>query len=204
MSLHQVLFGSFELPAAHSTRSHRILDKNVHMEAAKARSDRRLAKREADRLTTPVVVKETLSPPLRQKIVDALHETQWMSLYALSQIVDARPHSISKHIKPLLQMGLIVKKIVSIKGQTRYGYFKLRTPEDKRDIYSETRNRDSLIIDMLQEKFCSIEELQKKTGVGADSVHKALERIRKRYICEKYFQQFGANRVFHYKIVGEK
>lgn len=198
MSLQDILFGSFVAPIAHSTRSNRIQDIN-YMTKVKERSENRVAKR--------LVVKqeqETLHPPLRQKIVDALHKDQWISLTTISNTIDCNHHSISKHVKPLIEMRRIVKKVVSGTGPNRYTYLKLRTPEDKRDVYSETRNRDDVIVKMMQEKFCTIEELQKKTGIGIEAVHKALERIRKKYVYQKLFKNAVTGRVFYYMIVGER
>lgn len=192
MSLQDVLFGSFVAPIAHSTRSNRLKD----MATIKAPIINHVEKREVKMMP--------LHPPIRQKMVDALHKDQWISVTTLAKTIDCNPCSVSKNVKALIDQRRIVKKIVSNKGQTRWTYLKLRTKEDKRDIYSETKNRDEVLVKMMQERFCTIAEMSKMIGMNQQMIHKSLERIRKKYVYEKYFKQTCLDRVYYYMIVGEK
>ena len=198
MLLQNILCGTFVPPAVSSTRTHRILVEPVRAKTTKPKITPKPAQRNVS--NEP----KTSLPTGSERLLSALHTEEWQSITALAAKLGVTSSAVHQYLRPLYDKELIVRKVVSGKGNIRYRYVKLRTEVENREVVSDAKDRkkalDRKVVRFLSGTWKTRKQICRSIGIPVDILDQSMRRISKEHKVDKERVRINTIKTMRYRI----
>ena len=198
MLLQNILCGTFVPPAVSSTRTHRILVEPVRAKTPKSKVTPKPAQKNVS--SEP----KTSLPHGSERLLSALHTEEWQSITALAAKLGVTSSAVHQYLRPLYDKELIVRKVVSGKGNIRYRYVKLRTEVENREVVSDAKDRqkalDKKVVRFLSGTWKTRKQICRSIGIPVDILDQSMRRISKEHKVDKERVRINTIKTMRYRI----
>lgn len=198
MLLQNILCGTFVPPAVSNTRTHRILVEPVRAKTPKPKITPKPTQKNASSES------KTSLPPGSERLLSALHTEEWQSITALAAKLGVTSSAVHQYLRPLYDKELIVRKVVSGKGNIRYRYVKLRTEAENREVVSDVKDKqkalDKKVVRFLSGTWKTRKQICRSIDIPVDILDQSMRRISKEHKVDKERVRINTIKTMRYRI----